>query len=188
MPAWPELVGEIRFLRFLRGHGKDPVVAAEKYRTMLAWRKEMGTDAVREYIMSGPLEVTRKNSRGNQLTAVLMPPTRNREPPTTSASTNGPRSSGMRARAYEGTSSPSTGAHPFLLLPRQCPRTVKCALDATSALPLSGLSFSSSSQPTSPCPLSALGRASGRPTSSPRTFRRTNSINTGAAGPNSTAL
>ena len=61
MPAWPELVGDVRLLRFLRGHGGDTAVAADMYRKMLAWRREMGTDAVREYITSGPLEVNKAN-------------------------------------------------------------------------------------------------------------------------------
>ena len=41
-PAWPELTGDIRLLRFLRGHGDG---AAAAYRRMLALRKEHGLDS-----------------------------------------------------------------------------------------------------------------------------------------------
>jgi hypothetical protein len=45
-----ELVGDVRLLRFLRGHKMNVSVAATKYREMLALRDKLGLDAVRDSI------------------------------------------------------------------------------------------------------------------------------------------
>lgn len=45
-----ELVGDVRLLRFLRGHKMDVALAATKYREMLALRDKLGLDAVRDAI------------------------------------------------------------------------------------------------------------------------------------------
>jgi len=56
LPDAPELVGEIRLLRFLRGHGTvDDAVKA--YREMLNLRKEWNVDAIRAQIMANDLSL-----------------------------------------------------------------------------------------------------------------------------------
>jgi hypothetical protein len=45
-----ELVGDVRLLRFLRGHKMDVALAATKYHEMLALRDKLGLDAVRDSI------------------------------------------------------------------------------------------------------------------------------------------
>jgi hypothetical protein len=52
---FPEVVGDLRILRFLRGHKFNIEVASEMYRGMLRWRKRHGVDAVRQQIVQGGL-------------------------------------------------------------------------------------------------------------------------------------
>lgn len=54
---YPELVGDVRLLRFLRGHKMDVAVAAAKYREMLAMRDKLALDDVRDAIASKNLSV-----------------------------------------------------------------------------------------------------------------------------------
>ena len=63
--AYPELVGGIRLLRFLQGHGTVKK-AAEAYRRHLVWRSEAGIDAVREAVVAsgmGGEDLTMENLR-----------------------------------------------------------------------------------------------------------------------------
>lgn len=48
--SFPELVGDIRLLRFLRGHG-EATAAATAYKAHLAWRKDFGVDAIRQAVV-----------------------------------------------------------------------------------------------------------------------------------------
>jgi hypothetical protein len=52
---FPEVVGNLRILRFLRGHKFNVEVASDMYRNMLRWRKRHGVDAVRQQIVQGGL-------------------------------------------------------------------------------------------------------------------------------------
>lgn len=44
-------MGDVRLLRFLRGHKMNVAVAATKFRKMLELRKKLNLDAVREAIV-----------------------------------------------------------------------------------------------------------------------------------------
>ena len=48
---FPEVVGDRRLLRYLRGNNYDIEVCAEKMGRMLRWRKEAGIDTIRQDIM-----------------------------------------------------------------------------------------------------------------------------------------
>lgn len=52
---FPEVVGDVRLLRFLRGH-KTPQQASKFYRAHLRFRQARGLDAMREQIVAGGLE------------------------------------------------------------------------------------------------------------------------------------
>eukprot|EP01051_Picozoa_sp_SAG22_P016919 SAG22_NODE_2495_length_2512_cov_1.362619_3_plen_167_part_01 len=56
-PPWPDVVGDIRLLRFLRGYEGDAAAGAAAYRKMLAWRAEAGMDAVRQDIATRGLQL-----------------------------------------------------------------------------------------------------------------------------------
>lgn len=47
---YPELVGDVRLLRFLRGHKMNVSVAATKYREMLEFRRKYQMDLIRDAI------------------------------------------------------------------------------------------------------------------------------------------
>jgi hypothetical protein len=47
---YPELVGDRRILRFLRGHKYDLGTATTMMRNMLKWRKENNVDSIRDSI------------------------------------------------------------------------------------------------------------------------------------------
>ncbi|KAE8976837.1 hypothetical protein PF011_g23888 [Phytophthora fragariae] len=51
-----ELVGDVRLLRFLRGHKMNVSVAATKYREMLAMRQKLNLDDIRDDIVSNNME------------------------------------------------------------------------------------------------------------------------------------
>lgn len=53
---FPEVVGDRRLLRFLRGHKFDLKVAAEMYGNMLRWRREQGIDKIRNDIVDNNLQ------------------------------------------------------------------------------------------------------------------------------------
>lgn len=52
-PQYPEVVGDRKILRFLRGHGNNVAVAVQFYGNFLKWRKENNVDAMRENIING---------------------------------------------------------------------------------------------------------------------------------------
>ncbi|CAM9904255.1 unnamed protein product, partial [Chrysoparadoxa australica] len=54
-PRFPEVVGERRLLRFLRGHQHDVAGACQKWLKMRAWRRENGVDQIREDIVANGL-------------------------------------------------------------------------------------------------------------------------------------
>lgn len=49
--GYQELVGDVRLLRFLRGHEMNVSVAAMKYRDMLALRRQLHLDDIRNAIV-----------------------------------------------------------------------------------------------------------------------------------------
>lgn len=53
---FPELVGDIRLLRFLRGHG-TAAAATSAFKAHLAWRKEFGVDAIRDAVVDKKMEL-----------------------------------------------------------------------------------------------------------------------------------
>ncbi|KAG6578159.1 Phosphatidylinositol transfer protein SEC14 [Phytophthora cinnamomi] len=53
---YAELVGDVRLLRFLRGHKMNVSVAATKYREMLAMRQKLNLDDIRDDIVSNNME------------------------------------------------------------------------------------------------------------------------------------
>ena len=72
-PPWEELVGEIRLLRFLRGHDGNAGAAAASYKKMLHWRAAEGVDAIREDIVAKDLQLDWSEfPRGNEV-AKLFP-------------------------------------------------------------------------------------------------------------------
>jgi hypothetical protein len=52
---YPELVGDRRLLRFLRGHKFDIAMACKMMRTMFAWRRENNIDEIRDKIADGQM-------------------------------------------------------------------------------------------------------------------------------------
>ena len=54
--SFPELVGDIRLLRFLRGHG-TAAAATSAFKAHLAWRQEFGVDAIREAVVDKKMEL-----------------------------------------------------------------------------------------------------------------------------------
>ncbi|KAJ0403772.1 hypothetical protein P43SY_006315 [Pythium insidiosum] len=50
LPPFPDLVGDVRLLRFLRGHKQNVAVAATKFREMLALRRKHQLDEIRQDI------------------------------------------------------------------------------------------------------------------------------------------
>lgn len=52
-PPYPEVVGDRKILRFLRGHGHNVTVATKMYGNFLSWRKEFKVDAMRDNIING---------------------------------------------------------------------------------------------------------------------------------------
>ena len=51
-PPFPEIVGDIALLRFLRGNDHSVLVSAAKFRAMLAWRASVGADAARNALVA----------------------------------------------------------------------------------------------------------------------------------------
>lgn len=47
VPQFPEVIGDRRLIRFIRGHKHDLSRAIKKMRSMLKWRKDNDVDAVR---------------------------------------------------------------------------------------------------------------------------------------------
>jgi len=52
VPAFPELTGDLRLLRFLEGYGMDVGAASEAYVGMLTWRARNGMDTVRDRLVA----------------------------------------------------------------------------------------------------------------------------------------
>jgi hypothetical protein len=50
----PDVVGDRRLLRFLRGHGRNVNKACEVFTKFLTWRDENNVDDVRDYILQNP--------------------------------------------------------------------------------------------------------------------------------------
>lgn len=51
-PPFPEVVGDIALLRFLRGNDHSVPTSAAKFRAMLAWRASVGADAARNALFA----------------------------------------------------------------------------------------------------------------------------------------
>ena len=52
----PDVVGDRRLLRFLRGHGQSVEKASKMFAKFLAWRDEFHVDAIRDHIIYGKLK------------------------------------------------------------------------------------------------------------------------------------
>jgi hypothetical protein len=52
-PQYPEVVGDGKILRFLRGHDMDVEKASAMMSKFLTWRKENGIDTIRDNIVNG---------------------------------------------------------------------------------------------------------------------------------------
>ena len=72
-PPWPDLIGDIRLLRFVRGHDCDVAAAADAYRQMLAWRAEAGMDAVRADIEARNLQLQWSDMPDGERVSRLVP-------------------------------------------------------------------------------------------------------------------
>ena len=70
-PRFPEVVGDRRLLRFLRGHQMSVPVAAEKVRSMLRWRRESGVDEIRRDIMENGIDAPEKAPLGEELQRIF---------------------------------------------------------------------------------------------------------------------
>lgn len=55
-PQFPEVVGERKILRFLRGHDYQVDIVCEKITNFLSWRDENGVDAIRQDIVMGGMD------------------------------------------------------------------------------------------------------------------------------------
>jgi hypothetical protein len=55
-PAWPEVIGDRKLLRFLQGHEYNVEKASEMYGKFLNWRKENKINDIRHSILSGGLD------------------------------------------------------------------------------------------------------------------------------------
>ena len=68
VPPYPDVVGDRRLLRFLRGHNMDVTKATHMFRNFLKYRKEHNVDSIRDrickYHWSIPLLLTRRCSEG----------------------------------------------------------------------------------------------------------------------------
>ena len=73
MPKWPDLVGPIRLLRFLRGYEGDVQASAAAFRRMLAWRQEAGMDAIREEIERKGMQLCWSDYPGGAEVGKLLP-------------------------------------------------------------------------------------------------------------------
>ena len=60
-PDWPDLTGDIRLLRFLRGYDCNPQAAADAYSKMLGWRAENGVDDIHQDIETNNLQLSFDN-------------------------------------------------------------------------------------------------------------------------------
>jgi hypothetical protein len=50
-PKYPEVVGDRRLIRFLRGNGDDAIKAAKSYQNFLKWRKKYDVNNIRNDIL-----------------------------------------------------------------------------------------------------------------------------------------
>lgn len=55
-PPFPEVVGDVRLLRFLIACKGDVTQAAQKFEAMLLWRRRLGVDKIRQQIVAGDLK------------------------------------------------------------------------------------------------------------------------------------
>jgi len=60
-PDWPDLTGDVRLLRFLRGYDCNPQAAADAYIKMLRWRTENGVDDIHQDIETNNLQLSFDN-------------------------------------------------------------------------------------------------------------------------------
>lgn len=63
-PQFPEVVGDRKLLRFIRGHEYNVDKACEMITKFLQWRDSNGVDEIREKIVSGELDHPSKFPRG----------------------------------------------------------------------------------------------------------------------------
>lgn len=70
-PIFPEVVGDRRILRFIRGEGHNLDVVEVKYRNFLRWRKAMNIDAIRQNIVYGGMDCPTKFPLGEKILSLL---------------------------------------------------------------------------------------------------------------------
>ena len=70
-PNYPEVVGDRKILRFLRGHGHNVEKAAAMLRKFLSWRKEFGVNEIRRSIVEGGLDHPLKFPNGEKILRLI---------------------------------------------------------------------------------------------------------------------
>ena len=66
-PQFPDVVGDRKLLRFLRGHDHSVDKACEMFTKFLKWRDENGVDEIRERIVHGGLNHPKKFPNGEKV-------------------------------------------------------------------------------------------------------------------------
>lgn len=66
-PNFPDVIGDRKLLRFLRGHDHSVEKACEMATNFLVWRDENGVDEIRERIVHGGLDHPRKFPNGEKV-------------------------------------------------------------------------------------------------------------------------
>lgn len=69
--AYPEVVGDRRILRFIKGHPESIELASEKFGKFLKWRKESGIDAWRDDIVTGSADHPTKFPHGDLINQLI---------------------------------------------------------------------------------------------------------------------
>lgn len=67
-PQFPDVVGDRKLLRFLKGHGNDVDKAVEMALNFFKWRDTNGVDEIREKIIYGGLDHPLKFPNGEKVT------------------------------------------------------------------------------------------------------------------------
>jgi hypothetical protein len=70
-PPYPEVVGDRKIIRFLRGHDHNLEKVIEMYSKFLHWRKEHGVDEIRRNIVEGEADHPLKFPKGQLIMSLL---------------------------------------------------------------------------------------------------------------------
>ena len=66
-PPYPDVVGERRMMRFLRGKDCNVELATQQYKNFLKWRRENGVDQIRDKILYGGINHPSKFPMGEKI-------------------------------------------------------------------------------------------------------------------------